>query len=146
MAVFEAGDAKARLPHGGTYNANPVTMVAGHVAMQLMTDAEFVRLNELGDAFRDGIREVFGLTGTDGVVQGQFSIFAMTTNDPCLDDSSARGYVYRSNGLHRYLVQHGFWLTPSLAAALSTPMDTSDVDPFCQTLADGIRALRKRKK
>lgn len=146
MAVFEAGDTKGRLPHGGTYNANPITMAAGEAAMRLMTGEEFTRLNDLGDAFRDGIRDAFKLTDTDGVVQGQFSIFAMTTNDPCLDDTSVRGYVYRSNGLHRYLVQHGYWLTPSLAAALSTPMDTSDIDPFCQTLADGIRALRNPTK
>ena len=144
MAVFEAGGGKARLPHGGTFNANPATMAAGHAAMQLMTDDEFARLNELGDSFRAGIREVFELTGTDGAVQGQYSMFAMTTSDDRLDDASPRGYVYRSSGLHLYMVRHGYWLTPGLAGVLSTAMDVSDVDPFCQTLADGIRALREQ--
>ena len=143
MAVFEAGGSRAPLPHGGTFNANPLTMAAGHAAMALMTDDEFLRLNDLGARFRDGIREVFRLTDTDAEVQGQYSVFAMAANDPMLDDTNARGYVYQSSGLHLYLVQHGFWLTPGLAGALSTAMDTADVDPFCQTLADGIRQLRQ---
>lgn len=142
MAVFRAGDAKARLPHGGTYNANPVTMVAGHAAMTLMTEDEFARLNALGDAFRDGLREVLVATDTEGSVEGQYSVFALSLADPDLSDEDAMGHVYRSSGLHRYMVQHGYWLTPSMAAALSTAMDASDVDPFCQVLADGIRTLR----
>jgi len=144
MAVFETQSGKAALPHGGTFNANPLTMVAGHAAMQLMTDDEFARLNDLGDRFREGIREVLRLTDTDGVVHGQYSMFAITANDVLLDDTIARGHVYASNGLHLYLARNGYWMTPGLTGVLSTAMDTADVDPFCQTLNDGIRTLRDR--
>ncbi len=144
MAVFEAGETKAKVSHGGTFNANPVTMVAGHTAMQMLTEDAFVKLNALGDAFRKGIQEVLNLTDTEGVAQGQYSIFAVTTTDPDLDDSPMRGYVYQSKGLHRYMVQHGYWLTPGLAGVLCTLMDSGDIDPFCETLREGILELKGR--
>ena len=145
MSVFEADESKARLPHGGTYNANPVTMAAGFKAMEMLTPDEFARLNQLGDEFRQGIQEVFDISDTDGEVQGQYSIFSMSLSDPALGDSTARGHTYRSAGLHRYMVQNGYWMTPGMIGVLSTVMDTADVAPFCDTLLSGIRQLREQK-
>jgi glutamate-1-semialdehyde 2,1-aminomutase len=145
MSVFEADEAKARLPHGGTYNANPVTMAAGHKAMEMMTTEQFAHINQLGGEFRKGVKEVFELTDTDGTVEGQYSIFSMTLSDPALGDVSARGHIYRSAGLHRYMVQNGYWLTPGLIGVVSTVMDTADVAPFCETLLNGIKELRERE-
>jgi glutamate-1-semialdehyde 2,1-aminomutase len=144
MSVFESEDGKARLPHGGTYNGNPVSMAAGLVAMEMLTDDEFARINALGKEFRDNVREVLVQTDTAGDVQGQYSIFALNVDDPSLSDASYRGHVYHSNGLHRYLVQHGYWMTPGMVGVLSTAMDSSDVAPFCETLAAGIRELRNQ--
>jgi glutamate-1-semialdehyde 2,1-aminomutase len=145
MAVFEAGDGRARLPHGGTYNANPVTMAAGRAAMEMMTDEAFDRLNRLGAAFRDGCREVLRITDADGDVQGQYSIFSMSFREPALADASARGVTYRSAGLHQYLVQRGYWMSPGLLGVCSTVMEESDVAPFCDALEAGIRSLRQRQ-
>ena len=145
MAVFEAGDGRARLPHGGTYNANPVTMAAGHAAMSLMTKDAFDKLNRLGESFRQGCREVIGVTDADGDVQGQYSIFSMSFREPALADASARGVTYRSAGLHQFLVQNGYWMSPGLLGVCSTAMDESDVAPFCETLEAGIRHLREQQ-
>src|SRR5438105_2695865 len=41
MSIFDPTD--SRVSHGGTFNANPVTMVAGQEAMTMMTPAEFDR-------------------------------------------------------------------------------------------------------
>ena len=144
MSVFETGEGKARLPHGGTYNANPVSMAAGHAAMKLMTGEAFARLNDLGAAFRKACEEVLSLTDTEGDVRGQYSMFALSFKEPELNDSAERGQVYRSSGLHRYMVQNGYWLSPGMLGACSTVMDSADVDPFCETLERGIRALRER--
>lgn len=145
MSVFETDDGKARLPHGGTYNANPVSMAAGFKAMDMLTPDAFARLNSLGDGFRKGVREVFEISDTDGEVEGQYSIFSMTLSDPALGDATARGHVYRSAGLHRYMVQNGYWMTPGMVGVLSTVMDTADIAPFCETLLAGIRELREQQ-
>lgn len=145
MSVFEAEETKARLPHGGTYNANPVTMAAGLKAMEMMTKEQFAHINRLGDEFRKGIKEVLNISNTDGTVEGQYSIFSMTLSDPALGDTSARGHIYRSAGLHRYLVQNGYWMTPGMVGVVSTVMDTADIAPFCETLLNGIKDLRERE-
>jgi glutamate-1-semialdehyde 2,1-aminomutase len=143
MSVFEAGAEKARLPHGGTFNANPVTMAAGYAAMTRMTESEFDRLNTLGDEFRAGLREVLDLTNTGGRVLGQASIFAIEIDDEVLNgQSNRRGYTFQSLGLHNYMMNKGYFLSPGMYGALSTLMDRSDIDPLCQTLLEGIRALR----
>jgi len=38
--------------HGGTFSANPVTMRAGLAAMEMMTPAEYARVNALGERLR----------------------------------------------------------------------------------------------
>lgn len=145
MSVFEAGETKARLPHGGTYNANPVTMAAGLKAMEMMTPEAFDDLNTFGAEFRAGIAEVLKANDVDGQADGQFSMFAITVSDPALGDADARGHVYRSSGLHRYMVQHGYWLTPGMVGVLSTAHDRADIAAFCETLENGIRELRDLK-
>lgn len=143
MSVFEAGEGKAKLPHGGTYNANPVSMAAGYAAMSMMSAESFQQLNSLGDAFRKGCREVLELTGTEGEVQGQYSIFAIKFHQPEFNDNAPRGAVYRSSGMHQYMVQNGYWMSPGMLGICSTVMDTSDVDAFCETLKAGIHAIRE---
>lgn len=145
MAVFEAEESKARLPHGGTYNANPVSMAAGFAAMDMMTNEGFEQLNQLGADFRNNIQDVFDVTDTDGRAEGQYSMFAMTLNDPALGDVDARGHVYRSSGLHRYMVQHGYWLTPGMVGVLSTVIESADIAPFCEVLQNGIHELRNQR-
>ena len=49
--------------------------------------------------------------------------------------------TYKSKGLHRYMLEHGYWLTPGLTGVCSTVMDQSDIDPFCETLLSGIKDL-----
>lgn len=144
MSVFEVGEGKPKLPHGGTYNANPVTMAAGHAAMSMMDADAFDRINELGEAFRQGCREVLELTDTDGSVQGQYSIFSITFKEPDLNDDAPRGAVYRSSGMHQYMVQNGYWMSPGMLGICSTVMDLQDVDAFCETLKAGIDTIRDK--
>ncbi len=142
MEVFEAKESRPKLPHGGTYNANPVSMACGKVAMQMLTKDAFQKLNNLGQAFRDGIQDVFRLMNLDAHTQGQFSVFGLSINDKSMQDQSLRGQIYESTGLHYYMLKNGYWLTPGLTGVCSTIMDHSDVDPFCQTLLEGIKILR----
>lgn len=144
MSVFEVGEGKARLPHGGTYNANPVSMAAGYAAMNMMNADAFRQLNALGEAFRQGCREVLALTDTEGSVQGQYSIFSIAFKEPALTDDAPRGAVYRSSGMHQYMVQNGYWMSPGMLGICSTVMDLSDVDAFCETLKTGINTIREQ--
>ena len=112
--------------------------------MNMMNAEAFEDLNALGDAFRQGCREVLALTDAEGGVQGQYSIFSITFNEPELKDDAARGAVYRSSGMHQYMVQHGYWMSPGMLGICSTVMDRKDVDAFCETLKAGIDTIRDK--
>ena len=43
------------IPHYGTFNGNPATMAGGIANLELLTPAEYDRINALGDRLRDGI-------------------------------------------------------------------------------------------
>jgi glutamate-1-semialdehyde 2,1-aminomutase len=58
MSIFDP-----RLPdhlhHSGTFNGNLMTMAAGRVALDLLTQDEIQRLNALGERLTDGLRQLF---------------------------------------------------------------------------------------
>ena len=133
MAVFEVADGVAPLPHGGTFNANPVTMAAGHAAMSLMTRDAFDHINGLGEAFRKGLSEALAEVNVAGEIRGQASVFSIN-----VDDGATTGEL---SGLRLYLLNHGYFLGSGSLGCVSTAMDSADVDPFCQTVLDGLRSL-----
>ena len=49
---------RSKMSHGGTFNANPMSMVAGAKAMELYDRAAHDRLAGLGERLRSGLREL----------------------------------------------------------------------------------------
>jgi len=142
MAVFESTDKKARLPHGGTFNANPVTMAAGYAAMEMMTPEEFQRINALGLAFRGAITNVITQLNVQANVLGQASVFAIDIVDPVAGSlPTGRGAMRQIEGIDAAFINAGYFLSPGLHGSLSTAMDENDIEPFCDTLKTILQAL-----
>ncbi len=144
MAVFDPRGGKPAVPHGGTFNANPVTMAAGLAAMQQLDREAFRRLDELGAKLRDGIAACFKDAGVPGSVTGAGSLFRIhpharelvdyrsTWPEPAERDRLAR--------LVRHLLDHGVLLAPNGLGCLSTPMGEAELERFLETLHDALRA------
>ena len=143
MAVFDPRGGKPRVPHGGTFNANPVTMAAGLAAMQLMDEKAFDRLDELGGKLRSGIEACFDRAGVPGAVTGMGSLFR-------LHPAPRRFVDYRSavaskeenarlDRLYRALIDHGVLLAPTGLGSLSTAVGESEVEYFLEVLNRCIR-------
>ncbi|MCZ6872535.1 MAG: aspartate aminotransferase family protein, partial [bacterium] len=49
MALLDPTDGGAIVAHAGTFNANPMTMVAGEVVMHKLTPEVYKRMNDLGE-------------------------------------------------------------------------------------------------
>lgn len=76
MEVFASRDGeRAAVPAGGTFSANPVTMVAGRACMAQLTEASFARLEAVGDRVRVGLRGLFAALGLPWQVTGAGSLF-----------------------------------------------------------------------
>lgn len=146
MDVFSPAAGRAKLPHAGTFNANPVTMTAGLTAMKLMTREAFDALNALGERARAGLAEAFAIAGVPGQVTGMGSLFRLHMTDRPLTD-------YRSaypmpevralmNQLFRMLLDDGIVIAPSGLGCLSTPMTEAEIDQLCETVLRALRRLR----
>ena len=82
MTVFaKQGDARAAVPSGGTFTANPVTMTAGVACMEQLDTAAFDQLNAIGDQCRAGLRAGFADAGVAWQVTGAGSLFRIHPND-----------------------------------------------------------------
>jgi glutamate-1-semialdehyde 2,1-aminomutase len=80
MAVFEIERGANKVKHSGTFTANPLSMATGFVAMELLTPAEFNRLERQGERLREGLRRIHRDARLPGAITGDasFSTLALT--------------------------------------------------------------------
>ena len=143
MAVFDPSQGAVKAPHGGTFNANPITMTAGLVAMQKLTPEEFARLDGLGEALREGLAEAMDGERVPGQITGAGSLFNVHLHDrPLRDYRSAVETAEeraRRGRLHRALVGRGVVMSPTLFGCLSTPMGEAEVETFVEAFRGALR-------
>jgi glutamate-1-semialdehyde 2,1-aminomutase len=145
MSVFDhTGSLKVH--HGGTFNANPVTVTAGLETMRQMTPEAYDRLNRLGDYIRDRLRRMFRDRGLKAQVCGKGSLFlAHLTGEALIDFRSLRGFSRTSPvycDLCHQMLQRGIIVSPrGVFGCLSTPMTEAELDVFVDALDDALDAL-----
>jgi glutamate-1-semialdehyde 2,1-aminomutase len=145
MSVFDhTGDLKVH--HGGTFNANPVTMTAGLAAMRQMTREAYDRLNRLGDYIRDELTRTLGERGIPAQVCGKGSLFlAHLTEEELVDYRSVTGFS-RTNPVYGALchemLARGVVTTPrGIFGCLSTPMSEAELDVFVEAVDGSLTAV-----
>ncbi len=143
MALFDP-TAGARIPHAGTFNANPMTMVAGEVVMRALTPPIYRRLAELGESLRGKLRAVFAELGVPAQVTGAASLFGFHfTAAPVLDyRSMVAGDQAMKRAVFTGLLNEGVLLQTGCAGALGTMTGEAEVD----ALADAVRRVVARVK
>jgi glutamate-1-semialdehyde 2,1-aminomutase len=148
MAVFDptrGGPPPA--PHGGTFNANPVTMAAGLAAMRLLTPDAFARLADLGAKLRASLDDCFKQAGVPGRVTGLGSLFRLHAVDRELSDyRSTRATPAESERLVRLvrrLIEHGVLMSITGLGCLSTPMGDAELEGLVETFAAVLAMERK---
>jgi len=126
-------------PHGGTFNANPVTMAAGLAAMRLLTPETFSRLDELGAKLRASLDDCFRQAGVPGRVAGLGSLFRLHPMDRQLTDyRSTRATASEAERLVRLvrrLMEHGVLMSVTGLGCLSTPMGDAELEGLVETVA-----------
>jgi glutamate-1-semialdehyde 2,1-aminomutase len=142
MSVFDPTQGYPKAPHGGTFNANPITMVAGLVAMQKMTPDAYERLDALGSAIREGIAEAMDGARVPGQVTGSGSLFHIHLHDRPISDFRSmyptKQEAAKGQQLHRALMARGMFTAPMLAGSLSTPMGEEEIGAFVDAVAGAL--------
>ena len=114
MQVFDPEKSKY-VSLGGTFSANPVTMIAGKVALDYFKHDEVTRLNSLGDNLREQL-------AASGVKVNGFGSLARLHGD------------FDMTKLWWLLYGKGVLVAPTGLIALSTPMTQVHVDQIAEVI------------
>jgi glutamate-1-semialdehyde 2,1-aminomutase len=136
MNFYDPRDGKGRINHGGTFNANPLTMAGGIATMEQLTPEAYARLEALGERVRDGVRRVLRKKGYAGQVTGTGSLFWLHHTKKKLsdyrstrpDDPQAAARTFLG------LVNDGVLLSQRGLGACSLAMTDADADRFADAL------------
>ncbi|MBI4241587.1 MAG: aminotransferase class III-fold pyridoxal phosphate-dependent enzyme [Candidatus Rokubacteria bacterium] len=136
MAVFDPRGGRARLSHGGTFNANPITMAAGAATLAELTPEAYRRLDVLGERLRAGVTALLKRLGRPGQVCGVGSLFCLHWTDARLTDyrSSRPADPKAPIRVFMGLLSEGILLTQRGLGCCSLAMTDADVDHFVQAL------------
>ncbi len=143
MDVFSAGDHGPRLPHSGTFSANPVTMTAGLTAMKMFDSEAVERLNRLGEYARKKIAEAIVLANVPACVTGAGSAFRIHMKaEPPTDYRSAFPTPEEKAVEKKFiggLYDDGILIVSTGTGFLSTPMQEAEIDRLAETVQVNLR-------
>lgn len=146
MAVFDLSRGRPPILQGGTFNGNPVSMVAGLAAMELLTPEAFDRLNALGGLARSKLTSAFRSAGVPGQVTGMGSLLRIHPTDRSLKDYRSTYQTPEErqlvDELWRYLLNHGMLLSKVGMGALSTVNTELEIERLAETMFDGLERLK----
>jgi glutamate-1-semialdehyde 2,1-aminomutase len=117
--------------HGGTFAANPVTMMAGLATLKILEDGELInKLNRVGDKIREQLREIFEARGVDVQVTGASSLFNTHFTREEVKDANAAFKADRKKLIdyHLKLIANGVFFLPTHTGALSTAHSEADME------------------
>ena len=136
MNYYDPRGGAPRINHGGTFNANPLTMAGGVATLEQLTPAVYAKLDALGDRLRNGVRRLIRKRGYAGQISGVGSLFWLHHTKRRLSDyrSARPDDPQASVRIFMGLVNEGVLLTQRGLGACSAAMTEADVDRFVEAL------------
>ena len=143
MALFDPTGGGADLGHSGTFNANPMTAVAGEVTMNHLTPEVYARMSGLGETLREKLRAVFAEFEVPAQVTGVASLFGVHfTSDDITDYRSVlHSDGQMQKGLFTGMLNEGVLLKGGYGA-LNTLTTETDVDTLVDTTRQVVQRIR----
>ena len=132
-----------QVSHAGTFNANPVTMLAGAVTLEQLTPQVYLRLAQLTEQLRQGIRRVCAELEVPVQVTGLGSLFGVHFVDRAAHNyrDIAAGDVGLREQVFWGLMNQGILMAPNLVGALSTAITEDEVSALVEAFQ---RVLARR--
>lgn len=129
-----------RVSHAGTFNANPVTSIAGRVTMETLTPDAFAQMNAVGEYARARLSDA--ARGLPLQVTGAGSLFKVTaTAQPIRNyrDAATTDKAWES-ACSLALLNEGFVLTPTMSGCVSLVTTREHVDALAGAFASIVAA------
>jgi len=118
------------LSHSGTFNGNPVTMVAGLVTLQELTFSEMNRINQFGEKVRADLRKITEEVGLRCQVTGTGSVGQIHFTNREIRDwrSASTARMDMRAILHILLLEKGILVGQRCFFNISTPMREEEIN------------------
>ena len=148
MSVLDPLADKVLFPHSGTFSANPVTMTAGRIAMELFDQPAIDRLNDLGEHARTVISEVIRAVDVPACVTGSGSMFRIHMKaEPPRNYREAYDSAGEANLRKDFLdftAANGLLLVGTCTGMLSTAMSRKEIDRLADVVEGAFRKIKAR--
>ena len=150
LQIFDPDDMKVF--HTGTFNANPVTMVAGEVSLRELTAERIERMDSLRELLQAGLAQVANKHGLPLATNHYGSCLNMYFSESVPASSSVRDDDELIERFHIACINHGLFIAPRGMIALSTVITEEDIaeaieradmamhDVAAETGVDDVRA------
>lgn len=136
MSLYDPRGGRTRISHGGTFNANPITMAAGLATLEQLTPEAYGHLERLGERLRSGVIDLFRSHKVKAQITGMGSLFCLHWTGKPLRDfrSSLPTEPERPMRIFLGLVNEGIMLSQRGLGCCSLPMGEDDVNYFLTAL------------
>ena len=140
MAVFDAEAGGPSVPQGGTFSANPISLVAGLASMEALDHTAFEQLDALGERLRARLRAAIASHDASFSVTGATSLFRLHPSRKA-PESYRDAYLAPEGrsvmqAMTRHFADHGILFPKAGVCCLSIPMRAEDVDLVADAFAD----------
>jgi len=137
MRIFDPGDMKVF--HTGTFNANPVTMIAGEISLRELTKERIERMDKLRGLLQSGLAEVAQKHGLPLATNHYGSCLNLYFSESVPESSIVRDDEDTMNKFHLACMNHGLFIAPRGMIALSTVIQE---DHIAEAIERADAALR----
>lgn len=148
MEVMNPLSDKLLFPHYGTFSANPITMTAGLVSMEMFDPEAVKKLNSLSDYARNSIAEAIRVANVPVCVTGKGSMFRIHLKETPPVSYRSTYMSPKESVLLRQFLNHlfdnGFLMIETCSGTLSTVMTTKEIDMFADVVLAGLRLLKSQ--
>lgn len=146
MKILNPGDQNFRFALSGTFSANPISMIAGKVAMEMLDREALDRLNIMAEIAKNQIQEAGKIADIPLSITGCASMFKVH-----FKDVPPRSYrdVYENDETKKiirmfleHLYEKGVIIINSCSCILSTVITQKEVDILSDAMLSAFRFLK----
>ncbi|MBC8375229.1 MAG: aminotransferase class III-fold pyridoxal phosphate-dependent enzyme [FCB group bacterium] len=147
MKVMDPNESPLRLPHSGTFSANPITMTAGYAAMQDFDQEAVLKLNELTATAVAQVKEAIRGADVPMSISGSGSMFRLhpRTTTPTSYRKAYQGK--KEKAVMMKILDHLFYkeniiMVNTGTTMFSTAITQKEVDQLSQGILNALKANR----
>ncbi|RXQ92250.1 aspartate aminotransferase family protein [Ancylomarina salipaludis] len=147
MKVLDPRESKLLFPHSGTFSANPVSMTAGRVAMELFDEEAILKLNALTKKAIAQIREAIKIADVPVSITGAGSMFrlhlkskAPATYREAYQNQETKARV--DEMLDYLFYKEKIMMINTLACMFSTVMTQKEIDILSQAFLNMFKQFK----